>query len=267
MRVTANGADFEVMLAGAESRPALFLAHSLATSHEMWALQVPLLARHFRVVAPDMRGHGASAAPGGDYTMDQLAEDVVAIADRLGIQHFHFCGLSIGGMIGQALGLNHGARLGRLVLASTFTGPMGLEAKAGLDGRIAAAASQGMPSQIEPSMGRWLSAEFRAAAPRQAQWIADQIAATPVAGFNGCAAAIREMKLEPAGLTAIKVPTLVIAGEKDPGATPAAGRRIAEAIPGARMQVIPGGYHLSNVEFPHVFTEMVLDFLLAPKNG
>lgn len=267
MRVTANGSEFEVMLAGAESRPALFLTHSLATSHEMWALQVPLLARHFRVVAPDMRGHGASAAPAGDYAMDQLADDVVAIADRLGIGRFHFCGLSIGGMIGQALGLNHAGRLGRLILASTFTGPLGPEARAGFDGRIAAATGQGMQSQIEPSMGRWLSAAFREAAPHQAQWIRDQIAATPVAGFNGCAAAIREMTLEPLRLKSIKAPTLVIAGEMDPGASPEAGRRIAEAIPGAAMQVIAGGYHLSNVEFPHIFTETVLGFLLAGKNG
>lgn len=267
MRAKINGTELHVTLAGEETRPALFLTHSLATSHEMWGLQLPVLARHFRVVAFDMRGHGASAAPAGAYSLDQLADDVVALADHLGIKRFHFCGLSIGGLIGQSLGLRHGQRLDRLILSSTFTGPVGPDAQKGWDDRIATATSLGMDSQIDGTMARWLSAEFQQVAPRSAQWIRDLIAATPVAGFNGCSAAIRDMTLEPDQLKSIKVPTLVMAGEKDPGATPAAGQRIAQAIPGAKFHVVPGGFHLCNVEFPHHFSETMLAFLLGGENG
>jgi 3-oxoadipate enol-lactonase len=267
MRAKINGTELHVTLAGDDTRPALLLNHSLATSHEMWGLQLPIFARHFRVVAFDMRGHGKSAAPSGAYGLDQLADDIVALADHLGINRFHFCGLSIGGLIGQSLGLHHGHRLDRLILSSTFTGPVAADAKKGWDERIATATSQGMASQIEGTMARWLSAEFQRAAPRSTQWIRELIEATPVAGFNGCAAAIRDMTLEPVSLKSIKTPTLVIAGERDPGATPAAGERIVQAIPGAKFHVVPGGYHLCNVEFPHHFSETVLGFLLGGDNG
>jgi 3-oxoadipate enol-lactonase len=267
MRARVNGTELNMALAGDKTRPALFLVHSLASSHEMWGLQVPIFARHFQVIALDLRGHGASAAPSGAYTLDQLADDVVGVADHLGLDRFHFCGLSIGGLVGQSLGLRHGARLGKLVLSSTFTGPVNAEGKKGWDDRIAAATAQGMSGQVDGTMGRWLSADFQKTAPRSAQMIRDIFTATPVAGFTGCALAIRDMAREPAQLQAIKTPTLVIAGEKDPGATPAAGQRVADAIPGAQFHVVPGGYHLCNLEFPHHFSERVLAFLLGGDHG
>lgn len=267
MRARVNGTELNMALAGDKTRPALFLVHSLASSHEMWGLQVPIFARHFQVIALDLRGHGASAAPPGAYTLDQLADDVVGVADHLGLDRFHFCGLSIGGLVGQSLGLRHGNRLHKLVLSSTFTGPVNAEGKKGWDDRIAAATAQGMGGQVDGTMGRWLSAEFQNSAPRSSQMIRDVIAATPVAGFTGCALAIRDMTLEPDQLRAIKTPTLVIAGEKDPGATPAAGQRVADAIPGSAFHVVPGGYHLCNLEFPHHFSERVLAFLLGGDHG
>lgn len=267
MRAHVNGTELHLVTAGDSSQPALILNHSLATSHEMWGLQLGLLARHFHVVTFDMRGHGASAAPQGAYSLDQLADDVVGLADHLGLKTFHFLGLSIGGLIGQSLALRHGTRLVRLILSSTFTGPVNAEGKKGWDERIATATAEGMESQVESTMARWLSAEFQQAAPHTAQWIRELIGETPVAGFAGCAAAIRDLDLEPARLGAIKTPTLVIAGQNDPGATPAAGQRIVEAIPGAHSFVLPGGYHLCNVEFPHIFNERVLSFLLGVQNG
>lgn len=267
MRAQVNGTELHFVTAGEAGRPALILNHSLATSHEMWGQQFGLFARHFHVIAVDMRGHGASAAPAGPYSIDQLADDVVALADHLALKTFHFLGLSIGGLVGQSLGVRHGARLQKLVLSSTFTGPVNADGKKGWDERIATARAQGTQSQIDGTMARWLSAEFQKSAPRSAQWIRDLIAETPVAGFAGCAAAIRDMNLAPGMLNAIKAPTLVIAGELDPGATPAAGQRIVEAVPGAQSFVLPGGYHLCNVEFPHIFNERVLAFLLGAEHG
>ncbi|MBL8708114.1 MAG: 3-oxoadipate enol-lactonase [Rhodospirillaceae bacterium] len=267
MRAQINGTELHVTLAGNENRPALILNHSLATSHEMWGLQLPLLARHFRVVAFDMRGHGASAAPAGAYSLDQLADDVVALADKLGLARFHFLGLSIGGMIGQSLGIRHGDRLSKLVLSSTLTGSVGPEGQKAWDERIAMVKAQGLASQVDGTMARWLSAGFQKSAPRTAQWIRDLIAATPVDGYAGCGAAIKAMHFTPEALHGIKAPTLVVAGESDPGATPAEAKKIATAIPGAEQATIAGGLHLCNVEFPHHFTERVLAFLLGRADG
>jgi 3-oxoadipate enol-lactonase len=263
MRAKINGTELHLSVAGQEDKPALILNHSLATSHEMWGLQLPVFARHFRVVAFDMRGHGASAAPSGAYSLEQLADDVVGVADHLGLKRFNFLGLSIGGMIGQVLGFRHGARLEKLVLSSTLMGTVDAAGAKAWDERNVLVRQQGSRTQIDGTIARWLSAEFQKKAPFSAQWIRDLIAATPADGYAGCGEAIKAMQLTTERLGAIKTPTFVIAGEKDPGATPEMGAKIAAAIPGARSFVVPGGYHLCNVEFPHIFSEAVLAFLLG----
>jgi 3-oxoadipate enol-lactonase len=267
MRAKINGTELFITVSGQEDRPALILNHSLATSHEMWGPQLPIFARHFRVINFDMRGHGASAAPSGSYTLEQLADDVVGVADHLGIKTFHYLGLSIGGMIGQVLGFRHGARLAKLVLSSTLMGSVDAAGAKAWDERNALVKTQGTATQVDGTMARWLSAEFQQAAPQTAQWIRDLIKATPADGYAGCGEAIKAMALTADKLGTIKTPTLVIAGEKDPGATPAMGAQIAAAIPHAQSFVVPGGYHLCNVEFPHVFSERVLAFLLGRENG
>lgn len=267
MRAKINGTELFITVAGQEDKPALILAHSLATSHEMWALQQTLFARHFRVINFDMRGHGASAVPAGAYTIDQLADDVIGVADHLGVARFHFAGLSIGGLIGQSLGFRHGNRLEKLVLSSTFTGINGPDAVKMWTDRAAAVRANGPEGQADGTMSRWLSADFQKSFPASARWIRDLITTTPAEGYAGCADAIRDMQLPAEKLAAIKTPTFVIAGEKDPGATPAEAAKIAAAIPGATSLVIPGGYHLCNVETPHLFNEAVLAFLLGGKNG
>ncbi len=267
MRAKINGTELFISVSGPENKPALILNHSLATSHEMWGLQVPVFARHFRVVAFDMRGHGASAAPKTAYTLDQLADDVVGVADHLGLKRFSFAGLSIGGMIGQTLGFRHGARLEKLILSSTLMGTVGADGAKAWDERNVLVKEKGVATQIEGTMARWLSADFQKHAPLTSQWIRDLIAATPAEGYAGCGEAIKAMQLTADRLSAIRTPTLVIVGERDPGATPAMGAQIAAAIPGARSFVIPGGYHLCNVEFPHLFTEHALSFLLGKGNG
>ena len=233
----------------------------------MWGLQLPVFARHFRVVAFDMRGHGASTAPAGAYSLDQLADDVVGVADHLGIGRFSFLGLSIGGMIGQNLGFRHGGRLDKLILSSTVTGSVGPEGEKTWAERNRTVLEKGTASQVDGTMARWLSAAFQEKAPVTSQWIRDLIAATDPVGYAGCGEAIKAMRLPPESLAAIKAPTLVIAGEKDPGSTPAEAVKIAAAIPGATSFVVSGGYHLCNIEFPHLFTERCLGFLLGRDHG
>jgi 3-oxoadipate enol-lactonase len=264
--VKLDSTNFHYRLDGPEDRPLVVLSHALSVSHAMWRPQLPVLAQHFRVLSYDMRGHGQTDATGEDltrgYTLEQMADDVAELVAKLGHGRFHFVGLSIGSMIGQVLALRHGKMLDRLVLACAGTGKCGPEAQKNWDDRVAAIAKDGVESQIEGTLARWLSPEFRKAAPETAQWVADLIRATPAAGYIGAALAIRRMDIPGAELETLRLPVLCIAGEKDPGATVAAVSALRDRIQGARLTVIAGGYHLCNVEKPDDFNEAVLGFLL-----
>jgi 3-oxoadipate enol-lactonase len=264
--IRIDDTTFHYRLDGPEDRPLVILSHALSVSHAMWGFQLPLLARHYRVLSYDMRGHGQTDATGQDltrgYTLEQMADDVVNLAAKLGHGRFHFVGLSIGGMIGQVLALRHRKLLDRLVLCCAGTGKATPEHAKMWDDRVAAILQDGAAGQVEGTLGRWFSPEFRKGAPRTVGWIADLIRATESAGYVGAALAIKRLDIPAAELETLRVPTLCIAGEKDPGATVQAVGTLRDRIQGARFTVIKGGYHLCNVEQPHDFNEAVLGFLL-----
>ena len=265
--IKIDGVNFHYRLDGPEDGPLVVLSHALAVDHSMWGHQLPLLAHRFRVLSYDMRGHGKSDATGEDlsrgYTLEQLADDVAALTAKLGHSRFHYVGLSIGGMIGQVLALRNPALLDRLVLACTGIAKAAPEQRKMWEERLAAVAKGGTATQVEGTLARWLSAEFMSEAPQARDWIADLIRATPAAGYLGAAGAIRRMDIAPEELEGLRQPTLVISGEKDPGATVAAGEGLRSRIQGAHLAVIKGGYHLCNVEKPHAFNEVLLGFLTA----
>jgi 3-oxoadipate enol-lactonase len=264
--VKLDHTTFHYRLDGPEDRPLVVLSHALSVSHAMWGFQLPLLARHFRVLSYDMRGHGGTDATGEDltrgYTLEQMADDVANLVAKLGHGRFHFVGLSIGSMIGQVLALRHTKMLNRLALCCAGTGKCGPEAQKNWDNRVAAIAKDGTAGQVEGTLARWLSPEFRAAAPETTGWVADLIRATPSAGYIGAALAIKRMDVPGDRLETLRLPVLCIAGEKDPGAPVEAVGALRDRIQGARLTVIEGGYHLCNVEKPHAFNEAVLGFLL-----
>ena len=264
--VKLDSTNFHYRLDGPEDRPLVVLSHALSVSHDMWRPQLPELAQHFRVLAYDMRGHGQTDATGEDltrgYTLEQMADDVAELVAKLGHGRFHFVGLSIGSMIGQVLALRHRNMLNRLVLCCAGTGKPNADQQKMWDDRVAAIAKDGVASQVEGTLGRWLSAEFRAAEPETTAWIADLIRATPAAGYIGAALAIKRMDIPGAALETLRLPTLCIAGEKDPGAPVAAVSALRDRIQGARLTVVEGGYHLCNVEKPRDFNQAVLGFLL-----
>ncbi|HVZ01744.1 MAG TPA: alpha/beta fold hydrolase [Dongiaceae bacterium] len=264
--IRIDDTNFHYRLDGSEDRPLVVLSHALSVSHAMWGFQLPLLAQHYRVLSYDMRGHGGTDATGQDltrgYTLEQMADDVANLASKLGHSRFHFVGLSIGGMIGQVLALRHRKLLDRLVLCCAGTGKPNADQQKMWDDRVDAITRGGVQSQLEGTLGRWFSPEFRAAAPHAVGWIADLIRATESAGYIGAALAIKRMDVPAAELETLRLPTLCIAGEKDPGATVAAVGTLRDRIQGARLAVIKGGYHLCNVEKPHDFNEALLGFLL-----
>ncbi|MBL9034001.1 MAG: alpha/beta fold hydrolase [Rhodospirillaceae bacterium] len=260
MRVTANGIDIACEAAGPQDAPVLVFNHSLATSRAMWRAQVAAFAPRYRVVTFDMRGHGESAAPDFPYTLDMLADDVVGVLDCLGVERpAVFVGISIGGMIGQSLGLRHAQRFRALVLAST-TSRVPPEGRAMWDQRIEAIRRDGVEGQVQPTLERWLSAEFRARDPETTRWVADMIRGTPAAGMIGCGHAIKMLDYTEQ-LQRIALPTLIIAGEKDPGTPVAASEAIQARIKGSRLEVIPGCLHQAPIEAPGAFNRILADFL------
>jgi 3-oxoadipate enol-lactonase len=253
-----DGARFYYELEGREDAPVLVLSNSLGTNLDMWAPQMPALLQHFRVLRHDARGHGHSDVTPGPYTIAQLGEDVLALMDHLKIDRAHFCGLSMGGMIGMWLGAHHAARIDRLVLCNTA-------AKIGTpdtwNPRIAKVDAEGMASVVDTVLDRWFTPGFRQRAPEQVGVVRDMLLNTAPAGYGANCAAVRDMDLR-ADIASIGVPTLVIAGTHD-GSTPAAdGRAVADAIPGARYVELDAA-HLSNWEQSEQFTQALLGFLTA----
>ncbi len=240
--------------------PWVVMSHSLACDHTMWDPQMGAL-RDFRVLRFDTRGHGASEAPAGEYTMDQLAADVQALLDALGIERFHFVGLSMGGMIGQQLALRVPLRMASLTLADT-TSRYPAEARPVWEQRIAMVRARGMDALVPTTLERWFTAGFRERNIETVAAIAAKIRATPVAGYIGCAHAISHIDLT-TRLSAIASPTLAIVGADDQGTPPAMAEEIVRAIDGARLEVIPAAAHLSNIEQPDRFNALLHAFLAA----
>ncbi|WP_042883783.1 3-oxoadipate enol-lactonase [Cupriavidus necator] len=258
-RIRADGADIYVRLDGADG-PWVILAHALGANHTLWDATAQHLASRYRVVRPDLRGHGASDAPLGPYTMTRLADDVVAVMDALEIPQAHFCGISVGGMVGQTLGLRHAERLLSLALVATNS-QTPMEAHPMWHNRIGQAEAHGMAGMAEATLERWLTAPFRASHPEEVSRIRDMLVATQVRGYVGVAEAIMAFDLTGA-LSRIHCPTLVVAGEQDQGASVAMAQSIAAAIPGARLEVMPQAAHLVHVEQPERF-HAVLDAFLG----
>jgi len=258
----SEGCRIYYRLEGAPNGPLLVLAHSLGTDHGMWSPQMPALLRRFRVLRLDLRGHGASDAPAGDYTIAQLGRDVLAVADAAGVARFAYCGLSLGGMIGQWLGANAGDRIERMVLANTSP----RMADPGLfEVRRAAVLERGMSAIEEPVMQQFSSARVLSSGSAAVESIRTALLATSPVGYAGCCAAVRDMDQRPT-LAGIQVPVLVIAGDQDLS-TPWTGHGdvLAGGIPGARAVRLAAA-HLSNVERPSSFTAALFDFLL-PKGS
>ncbi|MGA2135686.1 MAG: 3-oxoadipate enol-lactonase [Bryobacteraceae bacterium] len=244
-------------LDGADSRPVLMFAHSLGCDHGQWDAQVAALQPHFRVLRYDIRGHGATDAPACEYTIESLARDARAIVDALGIAQFAFCGLSLGGMIGQWLAANAPDRVTQVVLANTsarFPDPSGME------NRRRTVLEDGMSAIASAVLGRFFTPERLAADPPEVANIRRIVLATDPAGYAGCCAAVRDMD-QTAMLASIDVPALIIVGERDVS-TPwqGHGEVLARGIPHATVEYLPTA-HLSNIEEPASFTAALLRFL------
>lgn len=255
--LTLDNARCYYRLDGLDDRPVLMLSHSLGQDHTMWDAQAADLLPHFRVLRYDLRGHGASEVTPGDYRIDQLAADALALTDALGIERFAFCGLSLGGMIGQWLAAHAPDRLTAAVLANTSS-----RADAeGMEKRRQSVLSGSMNAVVDLVMGRFFSKRLLTSGSPVVATSRRTLLATNPAGYAGCCAAIRDMN-QTEMLGTIKVPTLIVSGDLDVSLPwTGHGEILARAIPGARVVHLPAA-HLSNIETPRAFSAALLDFLL-----
>lgn len=260
--VTVDDIRMFYRLEGNDGLPTLVLSHSIGTDHQMWEPQVSDLLPHFKILRLDTRGHGASDAPAGEYSIERLGRDALALTDQLGISKFAFCGLSLGGAIGQWIALHAANRLSHLVLANTSAqfGPA-----ANWQARIQAVRQGGMAAIADMVIGRFFSPRSVAEKNPYVAGILSVLRGTSPDGYVGCCAALRDVD-HCRELRNIKVPTLVISGELDI-ATPWSGHGeiLAREISGARSVLLPAA-HLSNLERPRSFSAALLEFL-PPQPG
>jgi 3-oxoadipate enol-lactonase len=251
-----NDLRLNYQVEGADDAPWLVLSNSLGTTLDMWAPQIPALAKRFRVLRFDTRGHGKSSVTPGPYTIAQLGGDVIALMDHLNIPRAHFCGLSMGGMIGMWLGANHPARIDRLVLCNTSAriGPPEI-----WNTRIDKVNSEGMAPIVPGVIDRWFTKGFQERAPQQVQTVVQMLLTTPPAGYTANCAAVRDMD-QREGLGGIAAPTLVIGGTHDLATPPQDSKLVADRIPGGSYVELDAA-HLSNWEWPDQFSEHVISFL------
>lgn len=234
---------------GPTDAPAILFLNSIGCGGWLWDLQTTALRTDFRCVTFDARGHGGSDAPAGDYTIDRLGRDALAVLDAAGVRSAHVCGLSLGGVIGQWLGVHAAGRIASLTLANTASR---IGTRDSWEARRRLVLAEGLGAIADVAVERFFSAAFRAASPAMVAQARDSLLAGSPGGYAGCCAALRDADLTP-DLGRIAAPTLVIGGALDVSTPPDQAAALAAGIPGAQLTVLPAA-HLSNLEQPDAFT-------------
>ncbi|MEO7271662.1 MAG: 3-oxoadipate enol-lactonase [Vicinamibacterales bacterium] len=245
---------------GPATAPALLLLGSLGTTSDIWQPQLASFTPSLRVIRLDTRGHGASAGPAGEYTLDEIGADALSVLDAAGVERAAVCGVSLGGMTAMWLAAHAPERVRALIAVSTA---LKIGARATWEERIAQVRAGGTASLADGAMGRWFTEPYREAHADTVGWCRSMLAACPTDGYLGCCAVLRDSDLHPVARR-IVAPTQVIVGREDPVTPPAAARDIADHISGARVLTLEAS-HICAVECPDEFNRAVLDFLAAPR--
>lgn len=258
MKAEVNGIAINYRIDG-EGGDLVVLSNSLASNHTMWDAEAEVLARDYRVLRYDTRGHGQSEATEGAYSLDMLIGDVTGLMDAVGVETAHYIGLSLGGMTGLGLALGAPERLKTLTVCDARAdAPAAF--RDGWDERIAVVRENAMEGLVEPTIERWFTQEFRDAKPPVLDKVRGMIRGTSVDGYIGCGRAIQNLYYLPR-LRQIKMPTLFVAGAQDVATPPDAMKAMHEAVPGSDYALIDPAGHLSNIENPDDFMRAVGGFL------
>lgn len=242
-------------LSGREDGDIVVLSNSLGSNLRMWDKVLPALEADYRVLRYDARGHGASGVPTGPYTLSQLGRDVLDLLDALGLERVHFCGLSLGGLVGQWLGIHTPQRISRMVLANTAAR---IGSGAMWDERIASVRKSGMEALAPATLTRWFTPDYRDRHLSDMAEIRQMIASTSPEGYAACCAVLRDADLRTC-LPSLRIPCLVITGKHDPATPSSDGTALAAALPCAEYLELDAS-HLSAWERANEFGAAVRAF-------
>jgi 3-oxoadipate enol-lactonase len=260
MKVEINGIQINCEVSGAKGKPWITFSHALCNNLTLWDEQAEMLENDFRILRYDHRGLGQSDAPLGPYSFPMLIEDAIALLDHFDIEKTHWCGLSIGGMMGYGLCQDFGGRILSLIACdSRPDAPPDYQAY--FQHRIDVADAEGMEGLVESTISRWFTPESVDANIPVLDKVREMIRSTNEVGHAGCCEALKTLAFG-SRLGEISVPTLIIGGEKDKGAPPEALAHAASQIPEAKHVVISGAGHISNLENPTEFNNALRNFLL-----
>ena len=259
-RITlASGLTLNTRIDGAEGNPWLVLSNSLGTSLSMWDSQIEFLTQKYRLLRYDTRGHGGSDVPGGPYSFDGLVGDVIGLMDAIGIETAAFMGLSMGGMTGLGLSLEHADRIARVVCADGRADAPGAF-RTMWDGRIATVEEHGLAGILEGTLAMWFTEEWRAANPQAVESIREMVLANESSGYIACCNALKELDYL-RHLGSVEIPVLYVGGSDDKAASPEVMRAMAAATPGAVFHEIPNAGHIANMNQTEAFNAAVSEFL------
>ncbi|MGH6835441.1 MAG: alpha/beta fold hydrolase [Methylocella sp.] len=258
--ITIAGETFNVLIEGDENKKVLMLSNPMGTNLHLWDPQIPALAKHFRIVRYDSRGHGASVANQGPYSGEGLGRDALAIMGALGIERAHWLGLSMGSIVGLWLLVHARERIGRAALASAAAQLPGPDL---WNNRIQSARETGMNSVAMAAAERWFTKSFRDANPEKVEAVMEMVRTTPLHGYLAACAAMRDMDQREA-IRSISNKVLFISGRHDHSMPPGMGALVASSIKGAKFITLEAS-HMSNIEDEANFTKAAVDFLTAPE--
>jgi len=254
-----NGITINYEISGTEGKPWITFAHALCNNLTLWDDQAELLKNDFQILRYDHRGLGQSSAPEGPYTFPMIIADALGLMDQVGVDKTHWCGLSIGGMMGYGLAQDHSDRLLSLIACdSRPDAPPDYQDY--FQYRIDVAAEKGMEGLVESTISRWFTPESVSADIPILDKVRTMIRSTDQTGHAGCCQALKTLAFG-SRLGEISIPTLIIGGANDKGAPPAALAAAAAEIPGAKHVIVPAAGHISNLENPTVFNKELKNFL------
>lgn len=253
---TSNDAQINYQTFGDASKPAIVFSNSLGTKFSMWQPQIDFFQKDYFVVCYDTRGHGGSSSPQGPYTLDQLGQDVVNLLDHLNIQKAAFCGISMGGLTGQWLAINHPEYFNQMIVCNTAA-KIGQE-QAWLE-RAELVRKQGLAPIASTAAARWFTDPFIQSNAAIVAELSNDLGAGSPEGYASCCEALAKADLREQ-LKYITVPMLVIAGQKDPVTLVADAQYLINNIRTSSLSEINAS-HISNLEQPKPFNQAVQSFL------
>lgn len=257
-KIQAGDIEMAYELTGPTDAPVVCLNHCFSTDHRFWDLTMPVLG-DYRVLRYDSRGHGQTDKPEGDYSLSMMATDVVALLDALNIEQVHFAGISMGGMIGQVLTLEHPQRVLSLTLGnvpSEYT----VEQNQAWQDRAETVLSDGMQAVHAGLMRRWFTDEAAAQKTWSYQYVAEVSASFEPTCFASATAAMRGLNTT-SRLSAITQPVIIFASPDDPGVPIAMSESMARRIPNATLHWLAPSRHLATLEHPQKFNQFFVEFL------